>query len=104
MFKRWGKKYFVFDFCEFVLKMLVKSSCSIFWYFRGQRSGAVCSRRWYRMSEGIVIGVVQSEKCDTGNGTFKQNYFENTLTFVSKPSPDHSTRPYPEKTNICLLA
>ena len=35
------------------------------------------------MSEGIVIGVVQSEKCDTGNGTFKQNYFENTLTFVS---------------------
>ena len=42
------------------------------------------------MSEGIVIGVVQSEKCDTGNGTFKQNYFENTLTFVSKPSPDHS--------------
>ena len=56
------------------------------------------------MSEGIVIGVVQSEKCDTGNGTFKQNYFENTLTFVSKPSPDHSTRPYPEKTNMCLLA
>ena len=55
------------------------------------------------MSEGIVIGVVQSEKCDTGNGTFKQNYFENTLTFVSKPSPDHSTRPYPEKTNICSL-
>ena len=92
-----------FDFCEFVLKMLVKSSCSIFWYFRGQRSGVVCSRRWYRMFEGIVIGVVQSEKCDTGNGTFKQNYFENTLTFVSKPSPDHSTRPYPEKTNICLL-
>ena len=29
--------------------------------------------------------------------------FENTITFVSKPSPDHSTRPYPEKTNICLL-
>ena len=72
--------------------MLVKSSCSIFWYFRGQRSGVVCSRRWYRMSEGIVIGVVQSEKCDTGNGTFKQNYFENTLTFVSKPSPDHSPK------------
>ena len=44
------------------------------------------------MSEGIVIGVVQSEKCDTGNGTFKQNYFENTLTFVSKPSPDHSLK------------
>ena len=42
------------------------------------------------MSEGIVIGVVQSEKCGMGNGTFKQNYFENTLTFVSKPSPDHS--------------
>ena len=56
------------------------------------------------MSEGIVIGVVQSEKCGMGNGTFKQNYFENTLTFVSKPSPDHSTRPYPEKTNVCLLA
>ena len=56
------------------------------------------------MSEGIVIGVVQSEKCGMGNGTFKQNYFENTLTFVSKPSPDHSTRPYPEKTNICSLA
>ena len=55
------------------------------------------------MFEGIVIGVVQSEKCDTGNGTFKQNYFENTLTFVSKPSPDHSTRPYPEKTDISLL-
>ena len=42
------------------------------------------------MSEGIVIGVVQSEKCGMGNGTFKQNYFENTITFVSKPSPDHS--------------
>ena len=79
-----------FDFGEFVLKVLVRPICSIFWYFRGQRSGVVCSRRWYRMSEGIVIGVVQSEKCDTGNGTFKQNYFENTLTFVSKPSPDHS--------------
>ena len=56
------------------------------------------------MSEGIVIGVVQSEKCGMGNGTFKQNFFENTITFVSKPSPDHSTRPYPEKTNICSLA
>ena len=56
------------------------------------------------MSEGIVIGVVQSEKCGMGNGTFKQKFFENTITFVSKPSPDHSTRPYPEKTNICLLA
>ena len=44
------------------------------------------------MSEGIVIGVVQSEKCGMGNGTFKQNYFENTLTFVSKPSPDHSLK------------
>ena len=44
------------------------------------------------MSEGIVIGVVQGENCDTGNGTFKQNYFENTLTFVSKPSPDHSLK------------
>ena len=42
------------------------------------------------MSEGIVIGVVQSEKCGMGNGTFKQNFFENTITFVSKPSPDHS--------------
>ena len=56
------------------------------------------------MSEGIVIGVVQSEKCGMGNGTFKQKFFENTITFVSKPSPDHSTRPYPEKTNVCLLA
>ena len=56
------------------------------------------------MSEGIVIGVVQSEKCGMGNGTFKQKFFENTITFVSKPSPDHSTRPYPEKTNMCLLA
>ena len=87
-------------FEEFVLKIMVKSSCCIF----GQRSGVVCSWRWYRMSEGIVIGVVQSEKCGMGNGTFKQNFFENTITFVSKPSPDHSTRPYPEKTNICLLA
>ena len=102
MFKRWGKNILFFG--EFVLKVLVKPSCSIFWYFRGQRSGVVCSWRWYRMSEGIVIGVVQSEKCGMGNGTFKQNYFENTLTFVSKPSPDHSTRPYPEKTNVCLLA
>ena len=42
------------------------------------------------MSEGIVIGVVQSEKCGMGNGTFKQKFFENTITFVSKPSPDHS--------------
>ena len=56
------------------------------------------------MSKGIVIGVVQSEKCGMGNGTFKQKFFENTITFVSKPSPDHSTRPYPEKTNVCLLA
>ena len=42
------------------------------------------------MSEGIVIGVVQGEKCGMGNGTFKQKIFENTITFVSKPSPDHS--------------
>ena len=81
-----------FDFGEFVLKVLVRPICSIFWYFRGQRSGVVRSWRWYRISEGIIIGVVQSEKCDTGNGTFKQNYFENTLTFVSKPSPDHSLK------------
>ena len=44
------------------------------------------------MSEGIVIGVVQSEKCGMGNGTFKQKFFENTITFVSKPSPDHSLK------------
>ena len=25
-----------------------------------------------------------------GNGTFKQKFFENTITFVSKTSPDHS--------------
>ena len=42
------------------------------------------------MFEGIVIGVVQSEKCGMGNGTFKQKFFENTIAFVSKPSPDHS--------------
>ena len=42
------------------------------------------------MSEGIEIGVVQNEKCGMGNGTFKQKFFENTITFVSKPSPDHS--------------
>ena len=56
------------------------------------------------MSEGIVIGVVQSEKCGMGNGTFKQKFFENTITFVSKPSPDHSTRPYPEKDQYVFIS
>ena len=35
------------------------------------------------------------ERCVTGNGTTKQKYFENTLTFVSKPSPEKPA-PIPE--------
>ena len=45
------------------------------------------------MSEGIVIGVVQSEKCGMGNGTFKQNFlkillllFQNHLR-ITAPAP-----------------